>query len=269
MATDADDTDTAQLAFDADVVQRLETLYSTRDAKRRRSLVLQVLAAQPGEQVLDIGCGAGFYLAELLDVVGPDGSLIGVDSSPAMLAMAARRCARGANVSLHEADATALPLDGASVDAALSVQVFEYIRDPSAALAETHRVLRPGGRAINWDVDWATISWHSDDPARMHRALRTWNEHLADPSLPRTLAARMRAAGFENVALEAHVFASGSFDSEAYGTAIIPVIQDFIAGRAGMSSNDALAWALEQRQLGDCGEFFFSCAQFCFQGNKR
>ena len=59
-----------------------------------------------------------------------------------------------------------------------------------------------------WDVDWATVSWHSGDPARMRRVLNAWDRHLAHPSLPRTMPTLLRAAGFDEVRLEGHVFAT-------------------------------------------------------------
>jgi hypothetical protein len=49
---------------------------------------------------------------------------------------------------------------------------------------------------------------------------------------------------------------------------MIPLIEDFIAGRAGITRDEPTAWAAEQRELGDRDEFFFSCTQFCFQGTK-
>jgi arsenite methyltransferase len=97
-----------------------------------------------------------------------------------------------------------LPVDDGSFDAVLSVQVVEYVPDADLALAELNRVLRPGGRAVVWDVDWTTVSWHSTDPAGMERALRAWDEHLAHSALPRTLAARLRSAGFDDVAADGH-----------------------------------------------------------------
>ena len=54
-----------------------------------------------------------------------------------------------------------------SFDAALSVQVLEYVDDIAAALGEIHRALRPGGRVVLWDVDWATLSLQTADEARM------------------------------------------------------------------------------------------------------
>jgi arsenite methyltransferase len=254
----------SQLEFDADMSQRLEKIYYTRDLLRRRRLVHEALAASPGERILDVGCGPGFYVAEMLERVGPGGSVVGVDASPEMLALAARRSQGHDNVAFHEGDATRLPVDDAGFDAAISVQVLEYVADISAALGEIRRVLRPGGRVLIWDVDWDTVSWHSAEPDRMARVLRAWDEHLAHPSLPWTLTAQLRSAGFADIACEGHAFATNALDPDTYGTAMMSLISSFVPGRAGVSATEAEAWAEEQRALGAAGEFFFACIQFCF-----
>lgn len=185
-----------------------------------------------------------------------------------MLALAARRTGAPANVEFHEADATSLPVADESVDAAVSVQVLEYVRDVESALAEMHRALRPGGRAVVWDVDWATVSWHSGDLARMERILHAWDEHLAHVSLPRTLATLLRSAGFEDVRAEAHAFATTELVPDAYGAAVFPLIEEYVAGREEIGPEEAAAWGDEQRQLGERGEFFFACTQFCFTARR-
>jgi arsenite methyltransferase len=258
----------SQLAFDDETGKQLEALYRIGDALRRRRLVRSALAAAPGERILDVGCGPGFYSAELLEEVGPEGSIVGVDSSASMLALAAHRCEGHGNVEFDQGDATSLPVEGASFDAVLCVQVLEYIPDLPAALAELYRALRPGGRVVVWDVDWATVSWHSEDPARMRRVLRAWDEHLADPSLPRTLAPAMRSAGFEHVEMQAHSFATAEFDPDTYGAATVPMISSFVRGRNGVSKDEAKAWAGEQRELGQRGEYYFACLQFCFTATR-
>jgi SAM-dependent methyltransferase len=259
----------SQLEFDEETGKQLEAVYRIGDAVRRRALVREALAAAPGERILDVGCGPGFYCLELLDEVGPDGSIVGLDTSPHMLALAARRCEGHDNVSLREAAAVSLPVEDESFDAALCVQVLEYVEDATAALAELHRAVRPGGRVVVWDVDWATVSWHSADPERMERVLGAWDEHLAHPSLPRTLAPRMRSVGFDDVRMDGHAFATAAFDRETYGTAIVPVLEAFVPGRNRVTEEEARAWGSEQRELGKRGEFFFSCTQFCFRATRR
>jgi len=243
-------------------------MYSTKDVLRRRRLVREALAVAPGERLLDVGCGPGFYVAELLDEVGPDGSVVGVDSSPHMLALARGRCEGRLNVAFREGDASSLPVEDADFDAAVCVQVLEYVPDATAALKEMRRTLKAGGRIVVWDVDWATVSWHSSDPVRMERVLRAFDEHLAHPSLPRTLPARLRAAGFVGVRFAGHSFATAELTFEAYGGAIMPLIADFVPGRRGVTAEEARAWVAEQRDLADRGEFFFACIQFCFTAVK-
>jgi arsenite methyltransferase len=258
----------SQLVFDEDTARQIEALYRIGDAVRRRRIVREALGAGIGERIVDVGCGPGFYCAELLEEVGPSGSVVGVDTSPPMLELAARRCAGHDNVELHEADALSLPVEDASVDAAICVQVLEYVADATAALAEMRRCLRPGGRVVIWDVDWATLSIQSEDPARTERILATWDTHLTHPSLPRTLAARLRSAGFEDVAVQGHLFATLDFDPETYGAAVVPNIGRFVAGN-GVSAQEAEAWVAEQRELGQRGEFYFAVGQFCFTAARR
>ncbi len=257
-----------QLAFDEKTSRQLESYYLRRDFQRRRELVHQAIGSQPGERVLDIGCGPGFYIAELAALVGPDGEAVGIDPSADMLSLAAERCKGHTNIAFHEAPATSLPFGDASFDAALSVQVLEYVEDVDGALAEMHRVLRPGGRLVLWDVDWSTVSWYSADGARMARVLRAWEGHLSHPSLPRTLVARLRRAGFEGVAAEGHTFATTEFTPESYGVSIIPLITGYVAGKDGIAKEDAESWAHEQRQLGELGQFFFACTQFSFKATR-
>ena len=257
-----------QLVFDEDAGRHLEAMYRIGDVVRRRGLVRSALAAAPGERILDVGCGPGFLSAELRQEVGPAGSVVGVDSSPAMLALAARRCQGLGNVTLHQGDATALPVADADFDGAVCVQVLEYVADPAAALHELYRALRPGGRAVVWDIDWATLSWHSEDPARMARVLGAWDEHLTHPSLPRVLAPAMRSAGFRDVRMESHPFATASFDRGSYGVAIIPTIAGFVSGHREVSADDARAWASELNDLGERDEFYFASLQCCFLGTR-
>jgi arsenite methyltransferase len=257
-----------QLAFDEKLAEQMEVVYRSRDVLRRRRLVYEALGASKGERILDAGCGPGFYVAELLDQVGGDGSVVGVDRSPQMLAVAAHRCAGWPNVAFHEADVTSLPVEDESFDGAVCVQVLEYVTDVAVALREIHRALRPGGRAVVWDVDWATLSWYSREPERMERVLRAWDEHLAQPSLPRTLAPAMRAAGFEEVAMEGHAFATAEFSPDAYGSALLPLLADYVATVEGIGPDEARDWADEQRELAERDEFYFACAQFIFTGRR-
>jgi predicted TPR repeat methyltransferase len=89
----------SRLKFDKSLVERLERLYATRDVLRRRDLVRTALDAQTGDRVVDVGCGPGFYVNELAEFVGREGSVVGVDVSADMLAVASTRAEGHDNVS--------------------------------------------------------------------------------------------------------------------------------------------------------------------------
>jgi arsenite methyltransferase len=98
-----------------------------------------------GGTALDVGSGPGNVTAALGRAVGPGGLALGVDISEAMLARAVA-AEGGPNVGFLRADAQRLPLRDGSVDAVVSIAMLQLIPDPSVAVAEMVRVLRPGRR---------------------------------------------------------------------------------------------------------------------------
>jgi arsenite methyltransferase len=258
----------AQLEFDENLVQSMEVLYNRRDVLRRRHLVHSALDAQSGERLLDVGCGPGFYVTELLDRVGPEGRVTGIDTASAMLAVAAKRSEGHPNVTFHQAGAAEIPAEDGEFDAVLSVQVLEYVPDVTSALAEIYRVLRPGGRVVIWDVDWSSVSWRSSDADRMRRMLAAWDKHLTHPALPQVLSSLLRENGFENITMDAHAFATIELTPEAYGGALVDIIVDYAVKQGGVNLADARAWKSEQWELNAAGEFYFACVQCCFVARK-
>jgi SAM-dependent methyltransferase len=109
---------------------------------------------EPGEVVLDLGCGAGTDLLIAAQMTGPEGHVIGVDMTAAMLerARASARAMDLTNVEVHESLIESLPLDDDSVDVVLSNGVIDLVPDKDAVFAEIDRVLRPGGRLQVADV---------------------------------------------------------------------------------------------------------------------
>lgn len=257
-----------QISFDAKTAKALEQAYHKRDMLRRRRHVREALAAAAGERILDIGCGPGFYVRELLDEVTATGSIVAVDASADMLALARLRCEGHTNVEFREGTANALPVGDGDVDAALCVQVMEYVADVPGALSEIHRALRPAGRLLIWDVDWGTAWWHTEDLERMRRFMAAWDGHLVHPSLPRRMGAHLRAAGFVDVAVQGHTFATVDYDEETFGVMMLNMAADFVPGHGDVTEDEVAAWKAEQRSLAERGEFFFEATQFCFTARK-
>ena len=112
-------------------------------------LALRQMEIRPGDRVLEIGFGGGGLIAALLSTDAT--AVIGVDISREMVARATRRFARQlgtGGLDLVTAPVEQLPLGDATIDAAVSVASLYFWPDPAAALAELHRVIRPGGRLV-------------------------------------------------------------------------------------------------------------------------
>lgn len=110
---------------------------------------LSRLELEPGERLLDVGCGTGVLLTGLSSAV-PEAKLSGVDPSPVMLEMARRRLDEA--VLLERSYAERLPFADATFDVVVSTSALHYFRNPLGALREMARVLRPSGRLVL--TDW-------------------------------------------------------------------------------------------------------------------
>jgi len=251
------------LAFDERGSRRIEAIYLTPDVVQQRREVLSALALVPGERVVDLGSGPGLLALEMFERVGAQGSIDGIDLSADMVVLAQRRCAALSNVRFQTGDVTRLPYADASFDVAVCTQVYEYVQDVDAALRELHRVLRPGGRAVVVDTDWASCVWNASDAARMQRMLETWDLHCPHPQLPRTLRRRLEAAGFEIGSLGSIVLMNDRLDPDTYSHGMIGVIAAFAGKRIGEGL--AQAWREDLAAMGARDEYFFSLNRYLFQ----
>jgi SAM-dependent methyltransferase len=184
-----------------------------REAMRR-------LGPRAGERILDVGCGCGQSSLELAAQVGPTGSVLAVDVSRPMLAVAAERrlAAPERRVEFREADAQSAAFEAAGFDAAYSRFGVMFFTDPIAAFANIRRALRPSGRLAF--VCWRPLA----ENQWMRVPLEAARAELPpaappDPQAPGPFAfadaARVRAileaAGWTDVRIE-------PFDAEIGGT---------------------------------------------------
>ncbi len=134
----------------------LRVWWLTRGRERAfREQLVALARLQPGERVLDVGCGTGSLALAARRVVGSAGSVTGVDPSPEMIGRARGKARRAKlAIDLREAPAQALPFEAGSFDVVLSTLVLHQLppADLHASVAEMIRVLRPGGRLLLVDI---------------------------------------------------------------------------------------------------------------------
>ena len=152
-----------------------------------------------GDTVVDVGCGGGRAVGEL---AGRGATAIGVDVDPEMIAAARTRWPAG---EFHVGDATALPLDDASVSGYRADKVLHALADPVAALVEATRVLRPGGRAVLTGQDWDAMVVDSSDPARTRALIHARADALPHPRVARQYRNLLLDNGFTDVTVEGHL----------------------------------------------------------------
>jgi len=136
-----------------------------------RARLIEALDPQPGDTVLEVGPGTGYYslpVAERLEASG--GRLVLADLQQEMLDHVLRR---RPGLEAHRADATDLPLADASVDAAVLVCVLGEVPDQEAALRELHRVVRPGGRLVVGEL-LGDPHWVAPGALRRRATLAGW-----------------------------------------------------------------------------------------------
>lgn len=252
------------LGFDDEATQRLLAVYTTPDVVAQRRAFAIALGPRRGQRVVDVGSGPGFLTSMIAAAVGPTGAVYGIDISEPLNAIAREHCKQLPWVEIQHGGATHLPLDGASIDAAISTQVLEYVDDVDAAIGELFRVVRPGGRALIVDTDWDSIVWNASDPDRMKRVLLAWEQHVPHPHLPRELPRRLRRAGFRIESQEVLPLFNPTFVQESYSNRTIDLIQSYVTSRAGISLSEASKWAEDIRATGEGGEYFFSLNRYMF-----
>jgi trans-aconitate methyltransferase len=125
--------------------------------------VVEWLDAQPGERLLDLGCGDGQLTARL---AATGAHVQGVDASPQMVA-----AARARGISADEASAEALPYEDGAFDAVFSNAALHWVRDHDAMMTQVHRVLKPGGRFV------AEMGGHGNVAAILIALIATLERH--------------------------------------------------------------------------------------------
>jgi ubiquinone/menaquinone biosynthesis C-methylase UbiE len=200
--------------IDADRLAASETLYDWPEAFM--AMVIGALAAQPGDVVVDLGCGPGFVTRNIARKVGVAGAVHGVELN-ADFAASARRHAADAGVdgwtTIHHVTDDRIPLPDASVDRVLAKNVLEYVPDAVATLAEIRRVLRPGGLVVAIDSDWGFVIVEPLSADEVRELFDAAAPAFREPHIGRKLRRFMVASGFADVAVD---ISGGAPDTVGY-----------------------------------------------------
>lgn len=239
------------------------------DAELRRyhPLFRAAMGIEPGDRVLDVGCGAGQSTVDAARAA-VDGSALGVDLSAPMLESAQRRALREGvhNAAFVAADAQRHPFPAGGFDVVISRFGTMFFADPVEAFTNLGRALRPGGRLVMlvWQAarhqEWVTTIQASLAPGR---SVSGGPFSLADPDLVRDILDRAGFTAVEHTDLREPIYYGPDVDEACRAVLVLRMATDLLAGLAEAEREqalDRLRAALAAHERGD-GVWFDSRAR--------
>ncbi len=238
------------------LVDYLDAVVTTPLLRAAADGAVTALGPMPGARVLDVGCGTGVFLPILAELVGETGRVTGVDHAADFVDTARRRVNElglGDRVEVFEGNALDLPFPGAAFDAAHCERMLMHLEDPTAALREMRRVVRPGGAVVVVESDWAGLRVDHPDREAFDALYTRWLVRIRQPAMGLELRRRMTEAGLADVQAEPIILGSRDVGVlKGYGLDLNGVADELAAeGKLDRArSAAAIAWLDEGSQAG-------------------
>jgi ubiquinone/menaquinone biosynthesis C-methylase UbiE len=246
-------------------VAYLDAVKELDAARVYRARVLELLDLQPGEAVLEVGCGTGDFAQILARQVGNSGRVVGLDASAALVEQARERVAESLPLEFRVGDAHGLDFPDACFDAACSDRVFQHLQAPDRALAELVRICRPGGRIVITEPDWGTLAVDVPDRALARKVLALLCDAVRQGWIGRQLPALFRQAGLREVTVEAHTLTRDDLGAADRLLGITSAALRFYE-EGKLTGRETARWLAELEQATTQGRFFCSLTGFTVFG---
>lgn len=235
-------------------------------ASKDRSL--EALGLSPGMRVLDAGSGVGFDACRFAERVGPEGSVLGIDTSREMVEWTERLRQPGLpQLSFAIGDAAALDLPDGTFDAVHSERLLQVHPAPRTVVAELARVLRPGGRLVAVEPDWGTLALDPGEPDVVRRLAVQCTAGFPDGWTGRKLGRYLREAGLVEVRVEPATVVLHDLSTVLKAMNLGPFLDGAVAdGAIGADERAALLDAL--RDADAEGNLLFAMTTFRAVGRR-
>ena len=248
---------TADFRFDEKTAQQLSMIYQTDDIREMQRQFRAWFNPKMGERILDAGCGTGTNVHALSKLVGPEGKIIGIDNSEAMLAIA-RTKESADNVEYQNKSIEQMDFPDNHFDGVVCTQVLGYIADPEKAIKEMLRVVRPSGRVFISEADWDTLMYSVPDKELQRKITMGFSDHHGDGWIGRKLYALCRKAGGQNIELHPYVIHNAEYSARKYGGPLSYVIRDYLLRAKKCSEAEVQQWMKQLSNAFDDQSYFFS-----------
>ncbi|MHC1725015.1 MAG: methyltransferase domain-containing protein [Syntrophobacteraceae bacterium] len=191
-------------------LQFMEGLPSFAAYKRRSMEMMQL---KSGDTVVDLGCGLGFDVQKLAELIRPNGKAVGVDNSTKLLEAAGRAFADVEGAEFMHSDIHQLPFESDSIDSLRVGRVLQHVENPQKVISEMTRASKPGGRLVCAEPDWFTFVIDSDDIDTTNEVIGRWRSSFRNPCIGRQLLRRIITEGLQNTWVEGFVLLASGLEA--------------------------------------------------------
>jgi ubiquinone/menaquinone biosynthesis C-methylase UbiE len=249
------------------LVRFLETV-STRYFGPLNARSFALLRVAAGAAVLEAGCGTGIDAVALRKLVGPEGRVVGVDSSQVMLSQAVERASKsGSPVEFHLGDVQRLAFDDGTFDGVRSSRLLCHVDEPRRALTEMIRVLRPGGHLVAIEPDHDTLVIASPERDCTRKIANAFADGFRDGWSGRWLPVWCRELGLCDIQVEPHTIQMEyEFVMDAIG---LRKKVEQLQQAGSITAAEASEWMTFQKRAAEAGSFFSAITVFMVAGRKE
>ncbi|MDG6983419.1 MAG: methyltransferase domain-containing protein [Nitrososphaerota archaeon] len=251
-------------------VDFLDRVRSEKGIKEGKETSFSLLEVNPGDAVLDVGCGTGDDVISLAKIVGGNGRAVGIDSSEAMILEARKRGTESKVLNAEFLVGSVYHIDfpNQTFNGVLADRVFQHLEDPRKALSEMVRVAKKGdGRIVTHDPDWDTFVIDSEFPDVTRKIVRTRSGLLKNGRAGSRMYGMFKEAGLVDVTVST---GSAVFTDYDYGFKHLQLERASTdAVEKGMISDKELTkWIADLQRRGEQERFFASFMTFRVAGTK-
>lgn len=250
------------------VVGYLDAASGLGNIQRLKRTTYEFLGPVPGQVLLDVGCGVGDDVRALAGIVAPTGRAVGLDFSRSLVAEVHTRSRGGqGRTEFTRGDSCHLPFPDNAFDGVRSERMLQHLREPRRAVGEMARVVKSGGRVVDFDPDWDMMAIDATDLELTRRIVHARTDGLMNGSVGRQLFAMFRDGGLVDVSVVPMATMVPSF---AIANSMLELEATVERARAtgAIAAADAAAWLSEMRERDASGRFFCGLTGYLAHGRK-
>ena len=245
------------MKFDSDIGKLQRLMAESIAGTSRRNAILSEMRIQPGDTIIDVGCGAGHLLPHLAKAVGGSGTIYGLDPNTDQMEQAKKRCEDFQNIIFIEENAHKSDLQDESCDSATSTQALEYIPNVDAALDEITRVMKTGGAFVNISILWDHFKFFGADKKLNDKVHEAFRAHCSHQMLPMELPGKLAHRGFSRISDKSLAFVITKRDANSPARYTEAVMANFVLTQ-GMTEAEVSDWKSQLEAAEQQGRFGFT-----------